>query len=288
MAYRGITNGSAYWNALLSGSVTTYQIVYVELGNPAEEEIRLTSAYKNIAMPADYAFTFVNTLNWQVTGVDASAFYVVGKRLKFIDGSSVYYGTVQTVLFTGGNTAVQMNMEGGDSLTASITDVYRTQSGDLEGIYQAAGGLLSLAPFEETLQLTVNELELSLDGVTGVAVSDLLNFRYLDRTVKVWQGILDVNEVPIPDPVLLIDGRISGASISDDPERGVSKVSVKASSQWSDFKRKGGSRTNDRDHQRFYPGDLGFEYAAASKLHMNWGKDGKNNSTGGDRSTFIF
>jgi hypothetical protein len=197
MAYRGITDGSTYWNELLSGNVTTFQLVYAELGNPASDPLRITNAYKNIIM-------------------------------------------------TGG--------------------------GDLAGDYNAAGGLLTISPFEETLQLTVNELEIGLDGVTGVAIADLLNYRYLDRTVKVWQGLLDANELPIADPILLMDGRISGANITDDPEKGTSRVSVSVSSQWSDFERKGGSRTNDRDQQRFFPGDKGFEYAAASKFHMKWGK----------------
>lgn len=157
-------------------------------------------------------------------------------------------------------------------LTNAYKNITMTGAGDLPGTYNAAGGLLALSSYEESIRLNVNTLKVSLEGVTGAAISDLLNFPYLDRTVKIWQGLLDANSDPIQDVILLLDGRISGASIQDDTLQGTSKVSVEVSSQWADFERKGGTRTNDRDHQRQYPNDVGFEFAASSKKHIKWGK----------------
>lgn len=70
-----------------------------------------------------YTYTFVDTDTWRITGIDASNLFNVGRRLKFIDGSSTYFGTVTAVNFTGGNTDIDMSMESGDVLTNSITEV---------------------------------------------------------------------------------------------------------------------------------------------------------------------
>lgn len=197
MAFRDIVTNSAYWDKLLSGQMTTYQLVYVELGDPSSEPIRLTNAAQNI----------------QVTSAEGSS-----------------------------------------------------------KIYNAAGGLLSLSGFSEELRLVIGNMKLSLDGVVGTAIADLLNWPYLDRTVKIWQGLSDDNNQPIDDVALLLDGRISGASIVESTQKGMSKVTIEVSSQWSDFDRKGGSRTNDNEHQLAYPGDLGFQFAAASKKNIKWGR----------------
>lgn len=198
MAFRGITPASAYWNKLLADEFTAFHLVYAELGNPADDPIRLTDAYKNITM---------------------------------------------------------------------------TGQGAIAGTYNTAGGLLNVATFEESLALSVDNMKVSLDGVPGAAISDLLNYQYLDRTVKVWIGLMDDNEVPVNDAILILDGRVSGADIEDSPDKGAAIVAVDVASQWSDFERKGGSRTNDRDHQRTFPGDFGFEFAASSKKQIKWGRD---------------
>lgn len=270
MTYRGITPGSAYWNELLSGDVITYHLVYAELGDPTSTELRLTNSYKNITMDG-YTFVFVDIDTFQINGIDVTTHFVAGKRLQFIDGVNIYYGTIDSSSFST-NTTVEVTMEGGDNLTNSITAVYRTQSGDLAGRYNAAGSLLEISTFEESLALNVHKLTIGLDGVNGAAVADLLLHRYIDRTVKIWQGLMDSNETPIVDPILLMDGRISDASVDNDPEASTIKVTVAVSSQWADFERKGGIKTNDRDHQRHYPNDKGFEFSAASKKHMKWGE----------------
>jgi len=197
MAFRDIIQNSLYWNKLLSGEMTTYQLAYVELGDPAGTPIRLTNAASNI----------------QITSAEGSS-----------------------------------------------------------QIYNAAGGLMSISGFSEELKLTIGSIKISLDGVLGTAIADLLNWPYLDRTIKIWQGLSDSNNQPIDDVALLLDGRISGASVQESPHKGLSKVIIEASSQWSDFDKKGGQRTNDSEQQRNYPGDKGFEFAAASKKSIKWGK----------------
>lgn len=73
-----------------------------------------------------YTFTFVDTDTWRITGINAENLFNVGRRLKFIDGGSTYFGTVTAVDFgitSAGDTTIDMSMESGDVLTNSITEV---------------------------------------------------------------------------------------------------------------------------------------------------------------------
>lgn len=144
-------------------------------------------------------------------------------------------------------------------------------SRDLDGTYIPQGGLISVDPIQEDSVLTVNELNVTLSGVTGNAINALLNFPYLNRVVKIWRGLLDEDNNLIGEPVLIFDGRIASASISDDPAEGTSTVSVGVSSQWSDFERRSGSKTNDNEQQALFSGDRGFQFAAESISNIRWG-----------------
>ena len=74
-----------------------------------------------------YPFTYVSTTVWRVTGVDRTSLFSVDKRLHFIDGPQDYYGTISSVIFSGGNTDITMTMENGQVLTNTIDDVCITR-----------------------------------------------------------------------------------------------------------------------------------------------------------------
>ncbi len=73
-----------------------------------------------------YTYTFVDTDTWRITGINAENLFNVGRRLKFIDGASTYFGTVTAVDYdvtSAGDTTIDMSMESGDVLTNTITEV---------------------------------------------------------------------------------------------------------------------------------------------------------------------
>jgi len=69
-----------------------------------------------------YTFTYSTTEVFVITGINATGVFGQGRRLKFIDGGSTYYGIVLSAVY-GTNTTISMSMEGGDVLTPTITEV---------------------------------------------------------------------------------------------------------------------------------------------------------------------
>lgn len=154
---------------------------------------------------------------------------------------------------------------------------YFTVSGssdaELNGTFIPQGSLLNMGSIEEDANFQIGELQVTLSGVNGAAIALLLGNPYLDRTVKVWRGLLDVNYEIVDEPVLIFQGNISGANIEDNPADGTSTVSVVVSSQWVDFERKNGKKSNDAEQQIRFPGDQGLEFAAESIRNIAWGRD---------------
>ena len=143
---------------------------------------------------------------------------------------------------------------------------------NLNGTYIPQSDLLSIAAIEEDANFQIGEVRISLSGVTGAAISLLLGSPYLDRSVKVWRGLFDSEFNVVGDPVLIFDGKISAANIEDDPAEGKSTVDITVSSQWVDFERRNGNKTNDSEQQFRFPGDKGLEFAAETIRNIEWGR----------------
>ena len=69
-----------------------------------------------------YTFVYVSDFVFRINGLDARGVFGQGRRLKFTDGASTYYGVVISAVYAT-NTTITMSMENSDILTNSITEV---------------------------------------------------------------------------------------------------------------------------------------------------------------------
>lgn len=80
----------------------------------------------------DYTFNFIDTTDWSIVGFDVTNLFSVGRRLRFVDGASNYYGQITAVdynITTVGDTTMTMSMEDAAVLTATITEVCLVNGG---------------------------------------------------------------------------------------------------------------------------------------------------------------
>ena len=150
-----------------------------------------------------------------------------------------------------------------------ITDNFHkvTSGGDT---FLPAGHLLSIGTTQETQELRIGSLQISLSAVDQAYVSIFLNSDYLNRRVRIWKAVLDSSGAIIGDALATFDGEITGFSISEDRES--STITVSCSSHWADFEKKSGRFTNNNSQQYFFPSDTGFRFAAESIKDIQWGK----------------
>ena len=139
--------------------------------------------------------------------------------------------------------------------------------------YLGLGKFSSVSDIEESSQLIVSSMTLSLSGVNQEWISIVLNEEYIDRQVKVYTGFLDVDtHVLITNPVLIFDGRIDAPIISENPDGKTSTVSISVTNAWVDFTRRTGRHANNEEQQALFPGDKGFEFASQNITDLVWGE----------------
>lgn len=140
--------------------------------------------------------------------------------------------------------------------------------------YLAYGHLLGFGDIEETSELVVSSLSISVSGVDQAYISKFLSEPYIDRQVKIYKAFLDVNtEALIADPILIFDGRMDSPSISDDPDAGTCGISVSCTNAWVDFERRPHRKTNHEEQQIWFSGDKGFEFASEITKEVKWGRE---------------
>lgn len=137
--------------------------------------------------------------------------------------------------------------------------------------YQRSGSLLKIGAIKETLAIRVGYLNIQLSGVDQSFISIFLSENITNKEVTVYQGFLTSDGVLIADPVETFSGLIDYFSVTEDTAKGSAIVKLKAASDWADFERVAGRRTNSADQQAYYPNDLGFDNAAAIIKDIRWG-----------------
>lgn len=138
--------------------------------------------------------------------------------------------------------------------------------------YLGNGQLLSLGKIKQDIDIRVSNLDLILDAVDPSLVAILLGTpqhgRDVDISLVILHGDYSIAGTPIPMSSMIING---APSITDDPTKGKAIIKQKISSEFANWKQKGGIRTTPASLQRFAPDDTGFDFAAESGKEYKWG-----------------
>ena len=138
--------------------------------------------------------------------------------------------------------------------------------------YLGNGQLLKIGKIKQDIDIRVSTLDLTLDAVDPSLVAMLLGVPQHGRDVEISLAILNgdysIAGTPIPMSSMIIDG---APNITDNPTKGKAIIKQKISSEFANWKQKGGIRTTPASLQRFSPNDTGFDFAAESGREYKWG-----------------
>ena len=136
--------------------------------------------------------------------------------------------------------------------------------------YLASSHLLEIGSVNESSDVRVGTLSITLSGVEQSFVSAFLGSPYIGRQVIFYRAFLNASSQIIGDPILIFDGRIDGYDLNEG--RNDSRITVNVASHWSDFEKKSGRYTNPNSQALFFTGDKGFDFAANIVKDLKWGR----------------
>ena len=142
--------------------------------------------------------------------------------------------------------------------------------------YLAQGDFLSITEGQETSEIQIHSVSiqisaLDVNNITTYATSNIIN-----RTVEIRRAFLD----PITQQLqgdssgdsgfLLFKGRVAAYAVNNNVNN--ADIVLQVSSQFINFQRTSGRRSNLTNFQREHPDDYGMEYSHETLTEINWGK----------------
>ena len=99
----------------------------------------------------------------------------------------------------------------------------------------------------------------------------VLNENVVNDSVDIFRGFLDDSNVFVYlTPFLLYRGKIDSFDIAETDKN--SQVNLSIVSNWADFEKKSGRKTNNTSQQRFFSGDVGMDFSSQTVQDIKWGR----------------
>tara|TARA_R100000655_G_scaffold45556_1_gene82366 strand:+ start:271 stop:936 length:666 start_codon:yes stop_codon:yes gene_type:complete len=169
-----------------------------------------------------------------------------------------------------------------------LTDYFHDQSYDSatapdsgSNTYSAVGTFLSFSPVNETTQLKVNSINISLSGVDTSILSQVVNNDIVNKRVVIYRSFLDSNGAfQTNRTFMLFDGNIKNWTCKETPESAT--ISLSVATHWSNWSQKNGRSTNKNSQNvtkkynnavngETFADDNGFDYAHLTIGNIQWG-----------------
>lgn len=148
------------------------------------------------------------------------------------------------------------------SLTSSVSGSSVT--------YNASDFILGISNHTEETDITKSSVSLNLSGADQTFISTVLSENVVNDSVDIFRGFLDDSNALISDPFLLYRGKIDSFDIAETDKD--SQVNLSIVSNWADFEKKNGRKTNNTSQQRFFSGDVGMDFASQTVQDIKWGR----------------
>tara|TARA_E500000331_G_C17170580_1_gene675874 strand:+ start:593 stop:1174 length:582 start_codon:yes stop_codon:yes gene_type:complete len=137
--------------------------------------------------------------------------------------------------------------------------------------YLAQGQFLFFGNVVESSDLRVGQIDMTFTAVDTTTIALLINNSYMNKRVVVYRAILQEDYSFTADDVFTVfDGFIMGYSIQETND--TATVTMTVASQFADFERANGRKTNPASQQIHFPNDDGMNFSAQIVKDLKWGR----------------
>jgi len=177
------------------------------------------------------------------------------KKLYVVDLIELHLAT--PVYFTNGH--IDINY---DSPTAPESGVQT---------YLAQGQYIGFGTVQETSDVRVGTVAVTFTAVDFTTLGYVLSNDYIDRRVVMYRVVLN-DDYTFSDANVFqyFDGNITDFTISESKE--TATLTLQVASQFADYERANGRRTNNSSQQRFFADDVGLEFSPQIQTDVKWGR----------------
>ena len=137
--------------------------------------------------------------------------------------------------------------------------------------YLAQGQFLYYGNIVESSDLRVGQVDLTFTAVDTTTIALLTNNSYMNKRVVIYRAVLGNDYSFTSDDVFTVfDGTIMNYSIRETDA--TATVTMTVSSQFADFERTNGRKTNTASQQVHFSTDKGMDFSTQIVKDIKWGR----------------
>lgn len=141
--------------------------------------------------------------------------------------------------------------------------------------YGAQGNFLGISETSENSEIQVTNISITFTALDATTVNRFATSSIINKDVTVYRAIWDqATEDLIYDsagdgPLVIFKGKIAGYRVEDAQD--TATLTVQVDSQFTDFEKVNGRRTNLSNFQREHPNDFSMEFSHETVTDFKWG-----------------
>lgn len=142
--------------------------------------------------------------------------------------------------------------------------------------YLAQGTFLSVSATEENADLAIVSATIVLSALTAATVTSFATSTQINKSVVISRGLINFSNNQLlgdsagENVIVIFKGKISGYSVSD--RNNSAEISIQVSSQFINFDKRTGRKTNPGNFQIEHPNDFSMDFSSATIKDLKWGK----------------
>jgi len=137
--------------------------------------------------------------------------------------------------------------------------------------YLAQGQFLAYGNIVESADLRISSIDMTFTAVDTTTIALLMSNDYIDKRVVIYRAILDEDYSFTSDDIwLMFDGAVTAYGIKE--TENTATVTITIASQFADFLRKNGRRTNPASQNIHFSSDKGMDFSPQIVKDIKWGK----------------
>ena len=137
--------------------------------------------------------------------------------------------------------------------------------------YLAQGQFLDYGNIVESADLRISSIDMTFTAVDTTTIALLMSNDYIDKRVVIYRAILDEDYSFTSDDIwLMFDGTVTAYTIKE--TENTATVTITIASQFADFLRKNGRRTNPASQNIHFSSDKGMDFSTQIVKDIKWGR----------------
>jgi len=142
--------------------------------------------------------------------------------------------------------------------------------------FSAQGDFINISETQLNSQVQINNVNISISALTTSNVLTFATSEIINHNVRIYRAFIDPDTNQLfgdsagENAFILFQGKISGYNVTNN--QSFADIQLQVSSQFVNFNKKNGRRTNLNNFQREFPDDKSMEFSHEALAEIKWGQ----------------